>query len=51
MTLLMLNPPIALFDEEDRQAYKKMNVGSNPSNLSIRGQKKNAVYPDFLEEN
>ena len=40
----MLNPPIALFDEEDRQAYNKMNVNS-------RQQKQESMYPDFLEEN
>ena len=50
MNLQMLNPPIALFDEEDRKAYKKMNVGGNVSGLNHHGSK-NAVYPDFLEEN
>ena len=43
----MLNPPIALFDEEDRHAYNKLN---HPGN-KLKRKPEHAVYPDFLEEN
>lgn len=50
LTLVMLNPPIALFDEEDRQAYKNLN-GVNKNKNKMHGKNHPSSYPDFLEEN
>ena len=46
---MMLNPPIALFDEEDRQMF---NPGMDTQHQSNEKLVQNTdYYPDFLREN
>jgi len=42
---MMLNPPIALFEEEDRQMFSADN--NNKGSQGVNGD----FYPDFLKEN
>lgn len=48
LPLMMLNPPIALFDAEDRQRFQP-GVAQMPGNH--QKQKSADYYPDFLREN
>ena len=42
---MMLNPPIALFEEEDRQRFAPTNAAA------ANGNANSDYYPDFLREN
>lgn len=52
---MMLNPPIALFDEEDRQRFHSGGVANEPPSQNKQAQAdqpgNSEYYPDFLREN
>lgn len=51
----MLNPPIALFDEEDRLRFHGGGAANEPHSQNKQAQADQAgnseYYPDFLREN